>query len=795
MLTGESTPIIKSHILHSNKSFNANLDSNHILYAGTKIVQKRAIGGCKILAIVLSTGFNTRKGVLIRTILFPNESDSKFKQDSIKFIFLLAIMSLIFYFITLPFLIRSKLDTWRIIYNFLNLATCTVPPALPTCIGIGISYALSRLKKSGISCISRNRVNVAGKVNMICFDKTGTLTEDYLDIFGFRTVTFKNKSFEFDNFKDNIEEIVEENFNYYKERMNNKDNPNWKLNKSKDIRSYLVENLATCHSLTKVKDKIMGDPIDIKMFESTGWVLNENLENEENYDPLITTIVRPKNEIDLKEKISKVAAHEEDFVTQSHYEIGIIKRFEFSFKLMRMSVLVSNTNEPFYKLYTKGTLLLNLGSPEKIKELCRPDTLPENFNYILSNYTAKGFRVLGLSMKKIKLDYKTSQKIEREKLETNMIFLGLLIVQNKVKAQTKPSIEILQNARIKMVMATGDNMLTAISVAKECSLIKSDIPIFMIEIDKDNKLVFNMVEMFLDESEVRKTIRKFNKSNRYDSIHSSISKFANFFHADSISNNDHSESLIDQPYKEIELNNSIENNENFFHVDININQLIFNKADEGHVLAITGTTLEKIWRLHNQYNSSKNESLKIYNDIFRQILKNGAIYARMSPEHKTMLVESLKEEEFTVCMCGDGANDCGALRAADVGVSLSQEEASIAAHFTSNIPDISCLIKVLLEGKASLITSIQCFKYMMLYSLIQSFSITILLILNSFLSNNENLIIDMGFTYPLAILMARTEAYEKLTYHLPTGALISFPIICSIFFQTIVQFGCQVNII
>ena len=51
----------------------------------------------------------------------------------------------------------------------------------------------------------------------------------------------------------------------------------------------------------------------------------------------------------------------------------------------------------------------------------------------------------------------------------------------------------------------------------------------------------------------------------------------------------------------------------------------------------------------------------------------------MSPEQKSLLVQSYKNEKLTVLMCGDGANDCSALRNADIGVSLSPEEASIAA--------------------------------------------------------------------------------------------------------------------
>ena len=140
---------------------------------------------------------------------------------------------------------------------------------------------------------------------------------------------------------------------------------------------------------------------------------------------------------------------------------------------------------------------------------------------------------------------------------------------------------------------------------------------------------------------------------------------------------------------------------------------------------------------------NKDPKLKSIHQSYRLILKNGRVFARMAPEHKALLVQAFKKEGFTTLMCGDGANDCAALRTASVGVSLSPEEASIAAGFTSIIPDVSCIFELLREGKCSLTTSIQTFKFMMLYSMTQFICVTLMLIYITYLNDFQFLVSDL----------------------------------------------------
>lgn len=135
-------------------------------------------------------------------------------------------------------------------------------------------------------------------------------------------------------------------------------------------------------------------------------------------------------------------------------------------------------------------------------------------------------------------------------------------------------------------------------------------------------------------------------------------------------------------------------------------------------------------------------------------------------------------------MCGDGANDCGALKTADVGISLSEAESSVASPFTSHQPDISCVPKVIKEGRTALVTAFGLFKFMVLYSLLEFFSSVVLFTFNSELSDLEFLYIDVALIVVFAFLFGQTKPYRgKLVPHAPSSSLLSL--------TPLISFGLQ----
>jgi len=94
-------------------------------------------------------------------------------------------------------------------------------------------------------------------------------------------------------------------------------------------------------------------------------------------------------------------------------------------------------------------------------------------------------------------------------------------------------------------------------------------------------------------------------------------------------------------------------------------------------------------------------------------------------------------------MCGDGANDCGALKTADAGISLSEAEASIAAPFTSAVQNIECVVTLLREGRCSLATAYQSFRFIEVYALTEFFFVVLLVTMGCNVTDNQYLYIDI----------------------------------------------------
>ncbi|KAF9882968.1 hypothetical protein FE257_004372 [Aspergillus nanangensis] len=688
MLTGESVPVSKTPLTDDAlKYLNLNAPSvhpniaKHFLFSGTKVIRARRPQNVDddeavALAIVVRTGFLTTKGALIRSMLFPKPSGFKFYRDSFRYISVMAVIAILGFIASFTNFIRLGLSWHFIIVRALDLITIVVPPALPATLTIGTNFALSRLKNHQIFCISPQRVNVGGKLDVICFDKTGTLTEDGLDVLGLRTV---DRDLRLSSLCSALSPMPSTS-------------PSAENAYDIDKRNKIIHAMATCHSLRVIDGELLGDPLDVKMFQFTGWSYEEGgshvTEHQaSNFDTIMPSIAKPPKHPGFQHN----NLHGDSL---DPIELGILRSFEFVSQLRRSSVVIRQFGDNGATIFVKG-------APESVRDICRPESLPHDYEDILSQYTHQGYRVIACATKyKRKLSWMKVQKMTREDAESDLEFIGFIIFENKLKPTSAGTITELTHAGIRSVMCTGDNILTAICVARECGLLNKDEQCF---------------------------IPHFAEGDRHDP------KAALCWES------------VDDPAL---------------------------KLDQ-YTLMPSMTSLGPDLSIPANACSAHKYSLAITGDVFRwavdfgsetvlkRMLVRGNVFARMSPDEKHELVEKLQSLDYCCGFCGDGANDCGALKAADVGISLSDAEASVAAPFTSRQFDVSCVPTVIREGRAALVTSFCCFKYMSLYSAIQFSTVSLLYTSASNLGDFQFLFIDLVLILPIAIFIA---VYKTVQY-------------------------------
>ena len=150
-----------------------------------------------------------------------------------------------------------------------------------------------------------------------------------------------------------------------------------------------------------------------------------------------------KEEFNSKKKYSKVTLNYEtktDFY-KGAYEL-IIDKCSYFYKSDGTKSIIKNKQE-----------LINLGN----------------------SYTEKGYRVLACS---------TSNNL------TNGVFLGFILIKDEIRPTTIEGIKKVTESGIQTVMITGDNKLTAISIAKEIGLLtkEDDIVLTSEELNKMNDI-------------------------------------------------------------------------------------------------------------------------------------------------------------------------------------------------------------------------------------------------------------------------------------------------------------------
>mmetsp|Transcript_38736 Transcript_38736/g.152961 ORF Transcript_38736/g.152961 Transcript_38736/m.152961 type:complete len:298 (-) Transcript_38736:2320-3213(-) len=210
--------------------------------------------------------------------------------------------------------------------------------------------------------------------------------------------------------------------------------------------------MASCHALSRIDGEIVGDEVDLKMFELSEW----KLENSEQSDKAVLQVSDEDGNL-----------------------VNVLRAFDFKSELARMSVIAQ---------WETGCSIFTKGAPEMVASKCQKSTVPRDLHLVLDQYAEQGYRVLALAQRSL-MDADLSEAMiqPRSRIEKNLSFVGIVILENRLKPDTSSVLrELNLDAKVRTVMVTGDHPRTALSVARQCGIFQTakDTPAIICEVQR-----------------------------------------------------------------------------------------------------------------------------------------------------------------------------------------------------------------------------------------------------------------------------------------------------------------------
>lgn len=169
-------------------------------------------------------------------------------------------------------------------------------------------------------------------------------------------------------------------------------------------------------------------------------------------------------------EIALVAAAKQLGFEKQHLDMAYQRVFEIPFDSERKMMTTVHKHDERYLVMVKGALesILPLTSHIVYAGNIYPFTIKENdqINNKVNTMSEEALRVLAIAYKEIT----SLDDLIPEKLESNLILLGLTGMIDPPREEVKKSIEQCKNAGIRTVMITGDHQKTAIAIAKELGI-------------------------------------------------------------------------------------------------------------------------------------------------------------------------------------------------------------------------------------------------------------------------------------------------------------------------------------